>query len=257
MADQKKRVTKGQRRRETVAERAKRYPVMARLVKEFVDPETGETHARKRDLKRAVSQRHELILREFAAMVRDGNLGLDPWERLPMETPVEYGRFLSYLRLGPDYPEPGPGGQLRRSYAARSVKRTAHHLGLDPRTLQRHAERFHWELRGDCWQRHLDSQELTALERERNLACARQQRLGRRLQNLALAGIEVISQDLDRIAELTPIELVKLADTGVKIERASDSQAGKVEDNSLTIIWNGKAPSWAGTDEPKTIEGKA
>lgn len=232
---------------------------MRAVRKEYRDPETGIAYLSPAALKLATTARHERILREFASLVAEGNLGQDPWERLPGEPPAQYSRFLLYLKLGPDAPMLGPDGSPRKSIIQRSVGRVAYHLNVGRTTVAAQAKKWYWELRGDCWQRHLDAEELTQMAQDRRRALARQQRLGQRLQNLALRGLDQMAQDPDRMEALTATELTRLAATGVKIERLSATEPGGLADDperkgggGITVIWKGPIPEWA---QP-AIEGK-
>lgn len=235
-----------------------RYTTLSGVRRQFTDPATGETAYSASALKMAVARRHKLILDEFERLVREDGLGQDPWERLPMEGPVDYQRFLLYLKLGPDHPALGPNGEPRMSHAPRSIERVAFHVQIDRRDIQRLARKFHWELRGDCWQRKVDQESFVGMERDRRQSVARQQRLGARLQNLALRGADLLAADPDRLASMSPTEIVKLADTGVRVERASHTSPldRSPSDNTVRIVWEGPAPDWMKPDgqPPATID---
>lgn len=208
------------------------------------DPETGNVYRSKREMVGAQRQRHTQMLTDFAAMVRDQTLGQDPWERLPVESDLQYDRFRQYLRQLPE----------RKGQSKRSTTRLAVLLGLAHSTTAALADRYSWKLRADCWDRAIEQQEADAFIEEKRIAVRRQARLGMRLQDLALIGAE--NMILTNGADLTPGDVGRLADVGVKIERLAHdkSTSNDARQTETRLVWDGPAPKWASHSEEVVVQ---
>jgi hypothetical protein len=193
------------------------------------------------------------VQKDLAAMVREGGLAQNAWDRLPGESPLAYSRFQAYLKST----DPTTG--------KRSIIRTLNILGLPPTTMLRGvSNRWNWCLRAELLDQHV---ERLAIQKhvEFKLKSGREQaRLGRRLQELSMRGASSMLADPDRVADMTGNEIAKLADVGVKIERIANNDATSIEDKNVRIVWEGPKPDWAPDDSPAlpahasttTIEGE-
>jgi len=181
------------------------------------------------------------IRKDFAEMVRTGTLMQVAWERLPGETPLMYKRFQAYLN--------GVGATGKRS-----VERTAKVMATNPVQLRMIASKWHWALRADLWDRHIEAEEFRQFEVEKRQSARKQARLGQKLQEVAMAGASAILMDQDRVAEMSGNEIAKLADVGTKIERLANSDPTAISEDrgQVKLVWDGPQPAWA----PKTVEAE-
>lgn len=184
---------------------------------------------------------------DFAELVRTGNLGQPAWERLPGETPLQYSRFRSYLNSKSDRMQ-------------RSLDRTARVQGVEYKAVSITSSRWHWVLRADLWDRHVEAAEFREFETQKRQSARRQARLGSKLQELAGAAASSLLADPDRVAEMSGNEIAKLADVGTKIERLANSDPTAISEDrgQVKLIWEGPRPTWApapDVPEPPTIQG--
>lgn len=177
----------------------------------------------------------ERVRKEFARLVKSNQLGADPWARLPGETDIQWERFNHYLHL-----QRQPGQVMRRTYA-----RVSDHFKVGREAVERVAEDWHWKLRAACWDAEIERQEHEAFVSERRANVRKQARLGGKLQDLALLGAE--NMILTRGLDLTPQDVARLADTGVKIERLAhgDATSHEAKQTEMRMVWEGPVPPWA------------
>lgn len=214
--------------------------VPAHLPAAAADPDTGRVYPTRALALAAQRNRRAQILLQFAEMVRTNTLGQDPWERLPGETDLGYERFTHYLMQ--TRPENSPH---RRTFT-----RTAAHFSVRPERVYEMAHKWHWALRADCWDREMEHQAQQVFVEERRASARRQARLGTRLQELALIGAD--NMVAVRGADLTPADVARLADTGVKIERLArgDATSHEARETETRLVWAGPPPSWAASATP-------
>jgi len=219
------------------------------------DPATGQIvrsvykcacHGREFETK-AIMQMHtrqykSAITRNFDELVRTGNLGQPAWERLPGETPLQYKRFQSYLQTT----DPGTG--------KRSLERTTRITGTEPRIAVRASSRWHWRVRADLWDRHLETIAMQEYETKKRQSARRQAGVGQKLQELAMAGTRALLANPERVAEMSGNEIAKLADIGTKIERLANSDPTAISEDrgQVKLVWDGPKPKWAPPD-PKAV----
>lgn len=201
-----------------------------------------------------VNQFKKRVRTDFAALVREGGLGQQPWDRLPGESALQYSRFKVYL------------GTMDKTSQRRSMERTAKMMGdVRYRNLLKVAADWHWQTRAALLDQYIEHQELQKFIEGKAKSARNQARLGQKLQALAMAGASAMLSDPDRVAEMTGHEISKLAREGVTIERLANSDPTQIsEDRSVRIVWEGPRPDWAPADEapqlpattPTTIEGE-
>lgn len=193
-----------------------------------------------------IKQYHKRVRSDFEALIREGGLGQQAWDRLPGETALQYARFKAYLTT------------TDRVSHKRSVERTAAILG-DSNVLRfrRASAQFHWQIRSSLLDQHIEREELGEFIRQKAKSARSQARLGQKLQALSLAGASAMLSDADRVNEMTGHEISKLADVGVKIERLANSDPTAItEDRSVRIVWEGPRPDWAPRDDQDALPAR-
>lgn len=178
---------------------------------------------------------------------------MNPWDRLPGESALQYARFKAYL------------GTMDNISHKRSVERTAAILGspLAPMRVKRASAEWHWLVRASLLDQHIEHEEIQEFIKKKAGSARAQAALGQKLQRLAMAGASSLLSNPDRVDEMTGHEISKLADVGVKIERLANSDPTQIsEDRSVRIVWEGPRPDWAPAEPPQlpshtatTIEG--
>lgn len=171
------------------------------------------------------------IARDLQALVREGTLGQNCWDRLPGETPLQYRRFQIFL-------------------THRTIGAVCKITGATESTMKQMSHKWSWVFRAIAYDDHLTRQAMAEYEAEKKKSARRQAVLGRRLQDAALVGA---SQLIGRVesgdVEMTGNEIAKLADVGVKIERLGNSDPTAIkEDRGIHFVWEGPRPSWAPAD---------
>jgi len=186
-----------------------------------------------------IRQYHTAVRRDFAELVRTGGLGQEAWLRLPGETPLQYKRFQCYLN------------SVDPKTALRSVHRTAKTMGVEPRIVERGASNWHWRLRAQIWDSHIEAEEFRAFETSKRQSARRQANLGKRLQEVAMAGASKLLANEDRLDEMSGNEIAKLADVGSKVERLANSDPTAISEDrgQVKLVWEGPRPSWAPATE--------
>ena len=189
-----------------------------------------------------VRQYRARLKKDFAGIVKDGNLGQPAWDRLPGETALLYGRFRIYLTM--------PNRSLRGAAAI---------MGYDVRKIERTSSNWSWRIRAELWDAKVAADALVEFERQKRGSAIKQAKLGRRLQDVALAGAQKLLQNEERLDEMSGNEIAKLADVGSKIERLANSDPTSITDDrgQVRLVWEGPRPSWApSSPEPRTIQGE-
>lgn len=223
-----------------------------------VDPHTGIEYASIKLMRSDQRLRHTLMLKDFARLVAEGTLGQDAWERLPIEDEAQYSRFRAYLTMGPDDGLFLPSGEKVgvREWRIRSILRLANHLRCPFTTLKGMATRNHWTLRAEIWDREMARQADEAWAEEKRSAARRQARLGASLQTLAERGVErLLVQLRSGAVEVTPSDVAKLADTGVKIERLAHDKSTSNDSQSreTRFVFEGAKPKWLDHSEAVVV----
>ncbi len=132
----------------------------------------------------------------------------DIWERLPDENSEQYGKFCSYRDMA--YTDD-------RCINKRSIRKLAVKLGLETaRPLELLSVKFDWQSRCDAYDRHI----------EHETRAAQEAAIIKMKEDHALLASQMIRKATHRLLtmpedEISTSDLVKLVDTGVKIERLS------------------------------------
>ena len=201
----------------------------------------GQSFESRPILRMHVQQYHKKLRTDLASVVAANGLGQPAWERLPGETVLEFNRFLIYLKM----PE-------RNIYKVAAVVKAAQD------TVNLWCGKWAWRLRAQLWDQHIAQSELAAFEVQKRKSAQSQAKLGRRLQEVALAGASALLSDADRVAEMSGHEISKMADVGTKIERLANSDPTSITDDrgSVRLVWEGPRPAWApAPPDHQTIEG--
>jgi hypothetical protein len=230
-----------------------RHNPAGKLTQVFVDQRTGKEYTTRAQLRKALRHWNLLVLRDFEELVRERTLGQPAWDNLPGETPLAFSRFRSFLTM-----TLGPKGE-------RSIHRLAASLGLTTKGILSTYTKYHWQLRAKLWDQHLLDEEDIQFSKERKMSARRQARLGLRLQSVANTALGQLAADPDRIAAMTPIEILKMSESGQRVERLAHGDATVVTDRQVQLVWDGPKPTWAPEqqepeplplDDGKTIEGQ-
>lgn len=212
--------------------------VVGQMSRKHTDPATGISYGSPRALRQAKARRYTRMLTEFASVVADGTLGQLPWERLPMESDLQYGRFRTYLTM--------VGTPTRTQSRKRSIRHVAHTIGISPDVMADVATKYSWALRAELWDRELDRQEDEEFKRQRSISARAQAKLGARLQDAANVGL---SKLLTGAVDMSASEVAKLAETGVKIERLAMDKSTSNEATVTRFVYEGAKPKWADASE--------
>lgn len=199
--------------------------------KVHVDPHTGKEYLSPSLMKRDQRLRKTLILNNFAQMVAEDTLGQSAWERLPGEDEAQYHRFRTYL------------SQATRP---RSLPKLCEALCCPLTNTKATYKKWHWALRSQLWDREMDRQADEAFAEQKRIAGRRQAKLGARLQEAADRGLNVL---LTGAIDMTPNDVVRLADAGVRIERLAHDKSTTNEAKEVRFVFEGARPKWAEHDE--------
>lgn len=241
-------------KKKTVDRRALYIPAhgtaLSRVV--FTDIHTGNQYPTRALMMTAQRQRKAMIMNEFERLVAEGTLGQEPWEQLPGESPVYYSRFRTYLTMTPQDGQSGVVHIPRNQREVRSFFRLANHLRVRRETISAVARRYHWLLRAQCWDREMVRQADEAWAEEKSTAARRQARLGARLQQAADRGLNAL---LTGAIDMTPQDVARLADTGVKLERLAHdkSTSNDAQQKEVRFVFEGSKPKWADHSEEVVV----
>lgn len=123
-----------------------------------------------------------------------------PWDQQPGEPEKAFHLFLCYLAIG-----------KTRNYT--EVFRTC---GVSYPLICKYGESYSWKMRSDKHDIAKDKEMMVKLDEEVMLSKIRQQRIGKDMQELANRGLIMLNENVE---ELSPQDITKLIDIGVKIER--------------------------------------
>ena len=148
-------------------------------------------------------------------VTKEQNLNAEPWERQPGESVRNYEHFCAYRDMrylsapGDEIPKP-----VKK--CPRSIRKLAEALGLTKRTVDELSTRFRWVERCDAYDLHILN-----LQRNANEAAYLEM-----LENQAAVGKLLWKRGVRRLQTLPdsaikPEDVIRMADIGVKIERAS------------------------------------
>lgn len=139
---------------------------------------------------------------------------MNPWSRLPKESPEAFAAFICYRDLG---------------IAERSTARVAQECRKTKGLMDRWSRTHGWVSRAAAWDSHLDRVAQQATEKARGEMAERQVRLGRALQGRAAQGLSSIKPE-----KLKATEVAALAKAGVDIERVAAGEPTAIQENRIS-----------------------
>lgn len=137
-----------------------------------------------------------------------------PWDRQPGEPEKAFKMFLRYLALG-----------RTRNYI--KVSQTTE---INYPTVCECANKYSWKIRADKHDLAKEEEFKIKLDEEILQSRVRQQRLGQDMQELANHGLEMLN---DCVEELSPQDITKLIDVGVKIERLALNSSTEITESKI------------------------
>lgn len=141
-----------------------------------------------------------------------------PWDRQPGEPERAFKLFLRYLAIG-----------RTRNYI--KVSQTTE---INYPTVCECANKYSWNIRADKHDLVKEEEFKIKLDEEILQSRVRQQRIGQDMQKLADRGIKHLNECLDdNIDELSPQDITKLIDVGVKIERLALNSSTEITESKV------------------------
>lgn len=146
---------------------------------------------------------------------QDINLSAEPWERQPGESVRNYEHFCAYRDMrylsasGDEIPKP-----VKKR--PRSIRRLAEALGLPKRTVGDLSTRFRWVERCDAYDLYILSLQRSANEINYLKMLENQASVGNLLWKRGVRRLQSLKD-----SEIKAEDVIRMADIGVKIERAS------------------------------------
>ena len=164
------------------------------------------------------------------------------YERIDGEGALEYQAFALFRDLGPK----------------RTIAEIAREMHQDLANIRKWSLKNDWLIRSLAYDDYLDEIKRKRLERDKLEMAERQANLGRKMQDLADTAL-----DMDGPNAIIPenvSDVVKLVETGVKIERQALGETTGAVDNRIVFQYNGPLPQWVPQThsdliEQRTIEG--
>lgn len=136
------------------------------------------------------------------------------WDRTPGEGQTPYRLFQLYLSLG----------------KTRSYIKAANLCERNYTDICKFANQFNWHQRSQDYDTHNDREMRQRLDEEILYAKMRQMGIGIKLQELAERGIEMLNEDIE---SLSPSDVAKLSDTGVKIINLALGSATEIKEAKI------------------------
>jgi hypothetical protein len=122
---------------------------------------------------------------------------VEPWDRIPGESRQAWSAFCAYRDMGP----------------TRSHVKVAQESGKDVTLMHRWSVRWSWVDRSDAWDVEQDRLRQSTMAAELTEMARRQVQIATWLQNAGLAALQALKAET-----LTPSEMVRLIEAGVRIE---------------------------------------
>ncbi len=146
-----------------------------------------------------------------------------PWERQDGETEKQFEAFVLYRDMGAD----------------RGIRKVAQKLDKQPSYISKIASRKFWVDRVTKYDRYLDEKRREEREAEIEKMNERHARIGKTLQSKGIERLQTID-----VKTLTPSELLRYVELGVKIERmamgeADTEEAGANKETALDKLVEG------------------
>jgi len=142
------------------------------------------------------------------------------WERQPFEGSRTYLYFCVYRDMDP---------------LERSIKKTAEATKRSLGMLWNISSRWDWAKRAEAHDLHMQRWKLAAYEKARIEMADRQTKEEMTLQSVAIGGIRDLIDEHGQVkANLTPTEIVRLLEAGVKIERLARGEPTENADEKIS-----------------------
>jgi hypothetical protein len=142
------------------------------------------------------------------------------WERQPFDGSRTYLYFCVYRDMDP---------------LERSIKKTAEETKRSLGMLWNISSRWDWAKRAEAYDLHMQRLKLAAYEQARIEMAERQAKEGMTLQSVAMGGIRDLIDERGQVkANLTPTEIVRLLETGVRIERLARGESTENVDEKIS-----------------------
>lgn len=146
-----------------------------------------------------------------------------PWDRTPTESSAAYEAFCLFRDMGLERTVVAVGREI-------DVEKSAHTWSA----------KFNWLARAMAYDDYLEAEKRKAFEAESRAMAVRQAKLGMKMQGVAEGGLDAIE-----VEKLTPQDIARLADTGVKIERLARGDSTENSGQVIAVRWEGPMPAWA------------
>lgn len=147
-----------------------------------------------------------------------------PWDRISTESSDAYAAFCLFRDMGLD----------------RSIGAVAVEMGSGHKSVGKWSAGNNWLARAMAYDDYLEAEKRKAFEAESRAMAVRQAKLGMKMQTVATDGLEAIAPE-----KLTPQDIARLADTGVKIERLARGDSTENSGQVIAVRWEGPIPAWA------------
>ncbi len=142
------------------------------------------------------------------------------WERQPFEKSRTYQYFCVYRDMDP---------------LERSIKKTAEVVRRSVGMLWNISARWDWPKRADAYDLYIQRLKRAAYEKARIEMAERHAKEGTTLQSIAMGGIKDLVDERGQVkANLTPTEIVRLLEAGVRIERLARGEATENVDEKIS-----------------------
>lgn len=138
------------------------------------------------------------------------------WDRMPGEGQTPFRLFELYLSLG----------------KTRSYIKTANVCERNYNKICQFANQFNWKQRSEDYDSHNDHEMRQRLDEEILHSKILQMEIGKSLQDLAARGIEMLNNDIE---SLSPADVAKLSDTGVKITNLALGSSTSITETKVEV----------------------
>jgi hypothetical protein len=153
------------------------------------------------------------------------------WERLDGETPAHYAKFCTYR----DWPHEHDGDK-------RSLRKAAPNGngGHSHALMSALSSRFNWIVRAAAYDDYVEGRLRKRLEESRLRMKERQVKLGISMQDMAQTSLQTGVIQPESVSDI-----VKLAESGTRIERLAQGESTENVAQGVSVVWSGPAPPWA------------
>lgn len=143
-----------------------------------------------------------------------------PWEKRPEETEPAWSAFQAYRETG---------SHIGETPGRRSVRGVCKRLGGSLKVWYEWSRVHKWKGRARAYDAHLDRVALESTEKAIREMHRRHVKLSLRLQDIAGVELAKLADEArakaKRLGDLRPVELARIAETGVKLERLTRGES--------------------------------